>query len=261
MARSIQAKKIVIKIGTNTLTHENGLLNLNVMQNLVSQIAKIKNTKDIVIVTSGAIGAGMKELNLKEKPKDVVMKQVCAAVGQNILMANYHFLFSKHDIKIAQILLTYSDLANNITYKNLKNSLNKLFILGVIPIINENDPISINEIGPSFGDNDNLSALIASKIKADLLIILTNVEGLYNKDPKQKNAVLVREIKDVDKKIEAMAAGSSHLGIGGMKTKVRAAKKATQSGITTIIANGRSENALLKIINGEEVGTIFYAKK
>ena len=261
MARNIRANKIVIKIGTNTLTHENGLLNLDVMQNLVSQIAKIKNSKDMVIVTSGAIGAGMKELNLKEKPKDVVMKQVCAAVGQNILMANYHFLFSKHDIKIAQILLTYSDLANNITYKNLKNSLNKLFVLGVIPIINENDPISINEIGPSFGDNDNLSALIASKIKADLLIILTNVEGLYNKDPKQKNAVLVREIKDVDKKIEAMAAGSSHLGIGGMKTKVRAAKKATQSGITTIIANGRSENALLKIINGEEVGTIFYAKK
>ena len=261
MARKINASKIVIKIGTNTLTNENGLLNLDVMSSLVSQIAKIKKSKNILIVTSGAIGAGMKELDLKEKPKDVVMKQVCAAVGQNILMSNYHALFNRHNIKIAQILITYGDLANKSAYKNLKNSLTKLFELGVIPIINENDPISINEIGPSFGDNDNLSALIATKIKADLLVILTNVDGLYNKEPKQYGATLIKEVKLVDRKIEAMATGSSHLGVGGMKAKIQAAKIVTKAGSTVVIANGKINNVLIDIMNNKDVGTIFYAKK
>ena len=259
--RNIKSNRIVIKIGTNTLTDKKGMLDLNMMQNLVSQIAEIKKNKEIVIITSGAIGAGMRELGLKEKPKDVVMKQVCAAIGQNILMANYHSLFSSHHIKIAQILLTYDDLANKETYKNLSNSLNKLFKLGVIPIINENDPISINEIGPSFGDNDNLSALISSKIKSNLLVILTNVDGLYNKDPKQEGAFLIKEVKDITKEIEAMSGESSDLGIGGMKTKVQAAKTSTKAGTSVIIANGRSENVLFRAINGEDVGTIFFAKK
>lgn len=259
--RNIKSNRIVIKIGTNTLTDKNGMLDLNVMQNLVSQIAEIKKNKEIIIITSGAIGAGMQELGLKEKPKDVVMKQVCAAIGQNILMANYHSLFSRHHIKIAQILLTYDDLANKETYKNLSNSLNKLFELGIIPIINENDPISINEIGPSFGDNDNLSALISSKIKSDLLVILTNVDGLYNKDPKQKGAVLIKEVKEITKGVEAMSGKASDLGIGGMKAKVQAAKTSTKAGTSVIIANGRSENVLLRAISGEDIGTIFFAKK
>ena len=261
MTRNIKAKRIVIKIGTNTLTDDNGLLDLKVMQSLVSQITKIKNSKDIVIVTSGAIGAGMKELKLKEKPKDVVMKQVCAAVGQSILMTNYHANFNRHNIKIAQILVTYDDLADKATCKNLENSLNKLFDLGAIPIINENDPISINEIGPSFGDNDNLSALIASKIKADLLVILTNVDGLFNKNPESKNAVLIKEVRNIDKNVESISGGSSQLGVGGMKTKVQAAKTATESGTTVVIANGRINNVLIDLMNNKDVGTIFFAKR
>ena len=259
--RNIKSNRVVIKIGTNTLTDKNGLLDLKVMQNLVSQIAKIKDSKDIVIITSGAIGAGMQELGLKKKPEDVVMKQVCAAIGQNILMASYHSLFSKYKIKIAQILLTYGDLTNKDNYKNLSNSLKKLFQLEVIPIINENDPISINEIGPSFGDNDNLSALIASKIKADLLVMLTNVDGLFSKNPNNKNAVLVKEVQSIDKNIELISDGPSNLGIGGMKTKVHAAKKATEAGTVVVIANGKTDNILIDIINKKNVGTIFHAKK
>ena len=258
--RNIKANRLVIKIGTNTLTNEEGFLDLNVIKSLVSQIAKIKNSKDIIIITSGAIGAGMKELKLQEKPKDVVMQQVCAAIGQNILMANYYSMFSKYNIKIAQILLTYDDLSNKETYKNLSNSLNKLFQLGVIPIINENDPISINEIGPSFGDNDNMSALISSKITADLLVILTNVDGLFDKDPNDKNAKLINEVRNIDNKIESMGKGSSRLGLGGMKTKINAAKTATKAGTTVIIANGRKENVLLDIIKGKKIGTIFLPK-
>ncbi len=258
--RNLKSNRVVIKIGTNTLTNRNGTLDLKIIQNLVLQIAKIKNSRDIIIITSGAIGAGMQELNLKEKPKDVIGKQVCAAIGQGILMANYHSLFSKYKIKIAQILLTYRDLSHKETYKNLENSLNKLFKLGVIPIINENDPISINEIGPSFGDNDNLSAMIASKIKADLLVILTNVDGLFNKNPNEKDAVLVREVNNIDWKIESMARGSSGLGIGGMKTKIQAAKTATKAGTTVVIANGRKADVLSKIIINEDTGTIFYPK-
>ena len=256
--RNLKSKRIVIKIGTNTLTDGKGMLDLKLIGKLVSQIAKIKSKRDVVIITSGAIGAGMQELKLKERPKDVVMKQVCAAVGQNILMSAYKSLFDKHKIKIAQILLKYDDIADKETYKNLSNSMEKLLELGVIPIINENDPISINEIGPSFGDNDNLSALIAEKIKADLLIALTNVDGLYSKNPTEKGALLIKEVKNIDKRIESMAGKSASLGIGGMKAKIEAAKKATKAGVIVVIANGRANNILIRILNNEEIGTIIY---
>ncbi|MEK6891859.1 MAG: glutamate 5-kinase [Nanoarchaeota archaeon] len=259
--RNIKAKRIVIKIGTNTLTDKAGFLDLRIIRNLVKQIAQIKNGKDIIIITSGAIGAGMRELDLKQKPSDVVMKQVCAGIGQNILMANYYSFFRKYRIKIAQILLTYNDLSDKETYKNLYNSLDRMLQLNVIPIINENDPISINEIGPSFGDNDNLSALIASKIKADLLIILTNVDGLFDRNPEDKSAVLIKEVKIINKRIESFGSGSSNLGIGGMKTKIKAAKMGTEAGVTVVIANGKKDNILLKVLNKEDVGTIFYPKK
>ena len=261
MPRNFKSKRIVIKIGTNALTDKNGLLDLGIIKNLVSQIAEIKNNKDIVIITSGAIGAGMQELGIKIRPKDVVGQQVCAAVGQRILMTNYHSMFSKRKIKIAQILITYNDLANKENYRHLANSLERLLELGIIPIINENDPVSISEIGPSFGDNDNMSALIAEKIKADLLIMLTNVDGLFDKNPNDKDSALIGEVKNIDKEIEAMASGSSDLGVGGMKTKIQAAKKVTEAGAAVIIANGRKENVLLDIINGKEIGTTFYPKK
>lgn len=259
MPRNLKSKRIVIKIGTNVLTDRNGLLDLGIVKSLVSQIAEVKNKRDLMIITSGAIGAGMQELGV-EKPKDVVSKQVCAAVGQGILMSSYHSIFKKHGIKIAQILLTYNDLANEETLKNLKNSLNRLFGLGVIPIINENDPISINEIGPSFGDNDNLSAMIAVKMKADVLVILTNVEGLFTKNPSENGAEFVKEVKKIGRKTELMASGSSGLGIGGMKTKVQAAKAATGKGVSVIIANGRKPNVLAGIVKSQDIGTLFYPK-
>ena len=259
--RNFKTKRIVIKIGTNVLTDKNGILDSDIIKKIVSQIAEIKKSKDIVIITSGAIGAGMQELGIKERPKDVVGQQVCAAVGQGILMTNYHSIFSRHKLKIAQILITYNDLANKENYRHLANSLERLLELGIIPIINENDPVSISEIGPSFGDNDKMSALIAEKIKADLLVILTNVDGLFDKEPNDKGAVLIKEVKNIDKKIESMGSGSSKLGIGGMRTKIQAAKDATASGTTAIIANGRKDNILNDIVKGEEVGTIFYTKK
>ncbi len=260
--RNIKANRIVVKVGTNTLTNDVGMLDLKFMQSLCYQISEMKKmNKEVILVTSGAIGAGMKELNLKEKPKDVIMKQVCAGVGQNILMYNYYSVFARHGIKVAQILLKYGDFTNVKTFTNLKNSINKLLELGVVPIINENDPISIDEIGPSFGDNDNLSALIATRLKADLLIILTDVDGLYDKDPKDKNAVLIKEVKSVTKDIERMAGKPSKLGIGGMQSKIKAAKMATKSGVNAVIANGRMQNVIISVINGNEAGTVFHSKK
>lgn len=260
--RNINAKRIVVKIGTSVISSVDGTLDLDLMKKLVTQITKIKKgRKDVLIITSGAIGAGMKELKLNSRPRDVIMQQVCAAVGQNILMSNYYSLFSKHSIKVAQILLTYDAFSNRKTYNNLCNSINRLLGLGAIPIINENDPISIDEIGPSFGDNDTLSALIASKMKADLLVILTNVDGLYNKNPKYRNASLIKEVTKIDKKIEFIGGKASQLGTGGMKTKIKAAKIATKAGITVVIANGKKDNVLLKVFNNEDIGTIFYPKK
>ncbi len=260
--RNIRAKRIVVKIGTNVITSRDGMLNFRLAKRLVAQIAAIKNKgKEVVIITSGAIGAGMKELKVNSRPKDVTMQQVCAAVGQSILMSRYHSLFSRHNIKVAQILLTYDAFSNERTFFNLRNSLNTLLKLGVVPVINENDPISIDEIGPSFGDNDNLSALIAGKMKADLLVILTDVDGLFNKDPDSKNAVLIKEVFNIGKDIESINGRASHLGVGGVQTKIQAAKTATKSGTTVVIANGKKNNILLKVLNNEDVGTVFYPRK
>ena len=261
MKRNLRVKRIVIKIGTNTITNKEGMLDFKIVKNLISQIARIKDKKEILIITSGAIASGMKELGLKRRPDNVVVRQVCAAIGQNILMTNYYSLFREHKIKIAQILLKYGDFSDKEAYKNLHNSITKLLQLQVIPIINENDPISINEIGFSFGDNDNLSALIAANLDVGLLIILTNVNGLYDKDPKNKDAVMIKEVKNIDNKIKSMGGKASALGLGGMKTKIQAAKTATKAGTTVIIANGRKKNVLIKILKNEEIGTIFYPKK
>ena len=257
--RNINAKRIVVKIGTNVITNAYGTLDSTLMKKLVEQIAKIKNMgKDVIIITSGAIGAGMKELQLKARPKDVTLQQVCASIGQHILMSYYQSLFKKRHIKVAQILLTSNDFSNKKTFNHLRNSLNKLLELGVIPIINENDPISIDEIGPSFGDNDMLSALITCKIGADLLIILTDVDGLFDKNPNNKDATLIKEVTNINKKIKSMGGKPNGLGLGGMKTKIKAAKIATKTSATVVIANGRKDNVLIKVIKNEDIGTIFY---
>lgn len=254
-------KRIVVKAGTNVISDSSGTINYNVMEALVEDIAKTKKQgKDILLVTSGAIGAGMAELKIKKRPTDVKMQQACAAVGQSILTSHYREIFNKLGINIAQILLTYNDFTDKKSSINLGNSINTLLKLNTIPIINENDPVSINELGPSFGDNDKLSALVACRIKADTLIILTDVDGLYNKNPESKGAKVIKEVFNFTKKIENLKGSSSMLGLGGISTKIAAAKIATSAGITTIIANGRRKNIIQDLINGKKLGTIFYPK-
>ncbi len=253
-------KRIVIKIGTNVLADKKGAISYKIIKALVKDIAKIKKKNmEILIVTSGAIGAGMSELGIEKRPSDVKMQQTCAAVGQSILISKYREFFSKYSIKVAQILLAYSDFTDKKTKINIRNSINALLNLGVIPIINENDPISINEIGPSFGDNDNLSAMVACNLKADTLIILTNVDGLYDKDPTSSDAKIIHDVHDFGF-IENLDGGSDGLGIGGIKTKIAAAKVAASNGIKTIIANGKKAGILKGLINGKKAGTIFYPK-
>ena len=250
---------IIIKIGTNVLTDEFGTLNYKVMERIVKDIAKIKKQgKDIIIITSGAIGAGMSELGLKSRPTTVKMQQACAAVGQSILMSKYKEFFNKHKVKVAQILLTYNDFSDKRGYINFDNTINTLLELDTIPIINENDPVSISELGPSFGDNDKLSALLASKIRAKMLLILTVVDGLYDKNPKLKNAKFIREVSKIDKKIENLQGGPSELGLGGIKTKINAAKIVTRHGILMVIANGRRKKIITDLMKGKKRGTIFY---
>lgn len=221
---------------------------------------KSKNN-EIIIVTSGAIGSGMSELGMKERPKDVKMQQACAAVGQSIIISKYREFFNKRKIRIAQILLTYEDLSDKQSGINMGNSISTLLGMGVMPIINENDTISISEIGPSFGDNDKLSAMVACKVKADILIILTSVDGLYDKDPNEKDAKIIKEVRDFDGFVSSIDGTSNDLGTGGIKTKIAAAKLAARCGITTIIANGKVKGNLIRLDKGEKIGTAFYPQK
>lgn len=260
--RIINAKRVVIKVGTNVLTLK-GNISEDCIKNLVSQIVKLKKSGiEVLLVTSGAIGFGMSELKLKKRPRDIRMLQACAAIGQSILMSKYTKFFGNYNQKVAQILLTYEAFSTRKTYLNLRNSIATLLKLGVIPIINENDPISIDEIGPSFGDNDKLSALVASKVEADLLLILTTVDGLYDKDPKRhKEARLIKEVDKITNEIIEFAGKSFFLGLGGMKSKVLAAKLATEAGTTVIIANGKIKDVITRVLKGEELGTIFLPGK
>ncbi len=251
-------KRIVIKIGTNVIADNTGKIDYKIMESLVNDIAEISSQKEIIIVTSGAIGSGMSELGIKERPKDVKMQQACAAVGQSILISKYGEFFNKSSIKVAQILLTYDDLSDKQSGINMGNSISALLGMGVMPIINENDPISINEIGPSFGDNDKLSAMVACKVKADTLIILTSVDGLYDKNPNEKGAKIIKEVRDFNGFVSSIDGASNGLGTGGIKTKIAAAKLAAGCGITTIIANGKVKSNLIKLDKGEKIGTTFY---
>ncbi len=255
-------KRIVIKIGTNLLTGKLCGLNINFISQLAKQIADLKKQgKEILIVTSGAIGAGCMELNVK-KSRDIETKQALAAIGQSTVMKAYHDAFSKYGIKVAQILLTYEDFSNRKRYLNLRNAIDKLLELGVIPIINENDPISVDEIGATFGDNDKLSAVVASKTNADLLIMLSDIDGLYDKNPKtNKDAKLIKVVRNITKDIERAAGKSGSLfAIGGMAAKIKAAKIAMDSGFNMVICNGRKKGILNKAINRKE-GTVFMAKE
>ena len=254
--------RIVIKIGTNLLTEKLCGLKTEMIRNIAEQIAELKKKgNEILIVTSGAIGAGCTELNIK-KSRELETRQALAAVGQSAVMGAYRDSFAKYNIQVAQILLTYDDFSNRKRYLNLRKAIEKLLSLDVIPIINENDPISVDEIGATFGDNDELSALVASKVNADLLIMLSDIDGLYDKNPKtNKDAKLIKRVDNITKEIEKAAGKSGSIfSIGGMITKIKAAKIAIDSGCNIVICNGKKESVLEKAISGEE-GTLFVSSK
>ena len=255
--------RIVVKIGTSVLTKSDGSLDKKYMDSIARQINElIKKGKQIIIVSSGAIGSGVKELKLKTMPRDIPTRQGAAAIGQSILIETWRSVFRKHGLKVAQLLLTYEAFSNRRTYVNLRNSMAILAKYGAIPIINENDPISVHEIESTFGDNDKLSALVAAKVDAELLILLTDVHGLYDKNPRHKDAKLIPEITEISPEIESIGGeAGSWRSKGGMKTKIEAAKIATESKCNLIIANAWEKRILTRIIQGEELGTLFRALK
>lgn len=251
----IKIKKVVIKIGTKVLTGKDYGLDRARMKSLADQISVItKKGIKVVIISSGAIGSGMGILGLKQRPKALSELQACAAIGQPHLMQAYDHFFKPHDILTAQVLLTQEDLNDRKRYLNAKGTLSTLMNKGVISIINENDTVSTDEI--KFGDNDKLSSLVANLIEADLLILLSNVDGLYRYAKDQKE--LVCSVKEISKEIESLAQKTKdELGTGGMVSKIQAARTVTASGISCVFANGAKDNVLLDIIEGKEVGTSF----
>jgi len=255
---------IMVKVGTNGITTGDGKLDQQEMENLVSQIAAaIKKGDRLVLVTSGAVAAGIAELEIPPKPKDVTFQQAAAAAGQSVLMATYRELFKKFGLKVAQILLTAEDLSNRISYVHTCNVLSLLLKIGVVPIINENDVVSIDELlrtegyKVNFSDNDILSVLVAAAICADLVIILSDVEGLYTTDPTKLGAELINNVDTITAELKKSLIGKSRLGRGGIQSKIKAAEIATSCGIPVVIANSRRKNVIIDILAGKDVGTRF----
>lgn len=257
-------KRIVVKIGTSTITHTStGNLNLDKLERFVRVLTDLHNQdKEVVVVSSGAVGAGRKALGIKGKPGSLAVKQACAAVGQARLMMIYQKLFAEYNQTIAQILITKRIMLNEISLLNAQNTFRELLGLGVIPIVNENDPISTDQIQDDiFGDNDTLSANVAELIGADLLILLSDIDGLYSDDPRSNaDARFISYVEKIDENLEAMAKGAeSSFGTGGMTTKIAAARLANSAGVDMVIANGDDVGNVTRILNGEEVGTLFKA--
>lgn len=252
--------KIVVKVGTTTLVHRNGKLNFPRMEKLVRVLSSLKNQgKDVVLFTSGAIGVGAGQLGIQNK-KDLKIKQALAAVGQGILMQFYEKMFAEYGINIAQILLTREDLEKETRRQNALNTLNTLFSFDVIPIINENDTVAVDEI--VFGDNDTLSAVVSRLIGADILIILSDVDGLYTDSPFSPEAKKISYVECITPEIEALASGShTDFGTGGMKSKICAAKIVTSAGIPMAIINGEDPVQIFDILKGHNPGTFFLPEK
>jgi glutamate 5-kinase len=251
------ATRIVVKVGTSNLTDEQYQLDPHRVQKVVRELVELKKRgKEVILVTSGAIGAGMGKLNLKQRPRDIKVLQAAAAVGQTILMNTYDTYFSAANLTIAQILLTHGAFFNRRRYLNLRNTLHTLLKAGVVPIVNENDTVAVDEI--KLGDNDNLSALVASNLGADLLIILSDVDGLYTANPKRnEDAEFISVVTEISPELEQSADKGGKTGVGGMKTKLEAARVVMKAGIPMVIVNGREENILVRVIEGEPVGTLF----
>ena len=256
-------KRVVFKFGTNVLRNDDKEISLSRIYSFIEDISKLhKQGLEVIIVTSGAVGLGAKKLNV-DSSESLSIKQACAAVGQSQLMSIYEDGFGKYSINTAQVLLTEDDFTNRIKYLSLNNVLNTLLELRVIPIINQNDTVSTAELesayGVSFSDNDKLSALVASKLDADLLIILSDINGLYDSNPKDNpDAKLISEVKELTEEIEGYASAASKGGRGGMITKLQAAKVVTHSGGHVLIANGKSPQVIRRLFEGEKMGTTFY---
>ena len=257
-------QRIVIKVGTSSLIHKaTGNINLFRLEKLVRVLTDLHNSgKDVILVSSGAIGVGFKALGLEKRPTSLPMKQACSAVGQGQLMMIYQKLFAEYNQGSAQILITKETMLNDERRYNAKNTFEELLKLGVIPIVNENDTVSTYEM--QFGDNDSLSAIVASLVGADLLILLSDIDGLYTDDPrKNPKAELIPVVEKIDNRIENMAGDTvgSDVGTGGMTTKLTAARIATLSGADMIIANAKDVGVLHQIFEGKPVGTFFKANK
>src|SRR5208282_4209221 len=245
------AIRLVVKLGTGVLTDSRKQPDPAQLEQVVAQLAALrKSGKEVVLVTSGAVGAGMGALGLEKRPTELAELQACAAVGQSRLMATYADLFARHNLHVAQVLLTHDDLEHHERHLNARNTLVTLLGRGVVPIINENDAVSFTEI--KFGDNDTLSALVASLLPADLLVILTTVDGVIENFG-ARNARLLAVIEQISPAVEKMAGGTtSETAVGGMKSKIDAAKIVIRSGIPLVIASGKKKNALVRVANGEE---------
>lgn len=263
--------KIVIKIGTSSITKkgcddtkENCSIDPTFMESIAAQVSELrKHGKEAILVSSGAIGVGLYELGIAPKPREIPIRQAAAAVGQSILMQYWSEAFSKYGMKVAQILLTYDFYSDRVSYLNLRNSISTLLEYGVVPIINENDCTCTNEIEAIFGDNDKLSAMVASKIDADLLIILSDIDGLFDKNPKtHDDARLLPLVERITPEIESYGGDpTSFKGVGGMRTKIKAAKICSMAGCHVLIANSEIKDVVLNILSGEEIGTLFLAER
>jgi len=254
-------KRIVVKVGTSTLTCDTGKINLRRMSKLAQVLSDLKNAGiEIALVTSGAIGVGVGKLGLKERPQDTPGRQAAATVGQCELMFLYDKFFGEYGNITGQLLVTKDDFEDKERHRNLHNSFMKLFEYGAIPVINENDSVAVDEI--VFGDNDSLSAHVAKIVDADTLIILTDIDGLFSANPREdENAVLIHCVDEITDDILALAGGSgTSRGTGGMITKLHAAQIATEAGIDTVVMNGSDPEEIYKLLDGRQIGTLFRAK-
>ena len=257
------SKRIAVKIGTNTLSKA-GKVDSAYIRSVASQVAElVKAGREVVLISSGAIGMGAGRIGITEAVTEVKMRQACAAVGQPLLMTEYRKAFDKFGLACGQVLLTAEVLSNRKTYLNLKNAIESLLKLGVVPVLNENDCVSTAEIGTAFGDNDKLSALVASKLDADVLIILGDIDCLYDKDPRKfSDAKPVKAVYEItDEIIKSAGAVGSKFSTGGMKTKIAAAQIASNAGCRIVLANGRTKNVITRIIAGADIGTVFMPKR
>lgn len=257
-----KSKRIVVKVGTSTLTHDTGRLNLRRMRELVRVLSDLKNAgREVILVSSGAIGVGVGKLKLEHRPHDIGGRQACAAVGQCELMYIYDKLFSEYGHVTAQVLLTRDCVDDHVRSLNIQNAFDRLLDMGALPIINENDTVAVEEI--VFGDNDTLSALVARIVRADLLVILTDIDGLHEENPRENpQAKLIHVVEKIDRHTREIAGGTgSSRGTGGMITKIEAADIATRAGIATAIIDGSNPDNLYRLLEGQQIGTVFLARR